>query len=192
MSDGASRPPLEAWAGELELEVVARGGSAADPAYTIDLVLDGRRRFDLRVTVAWVDGVGTSVWAYYGPEEMEIPKRVLRTMLRANYDHPFMKFALTDDDRPMLMAELGQRHDRDDLARALVRMTVLADRLLEPTASAVADRGILPDWTDRRGRNLKLLERYADEVEATMPPWSPPMPAPRRRGLLAQLFGLGR
>jgi len=173
--------------------VIGGGGAPSDPAFSRDVLLDGTRRFDLRATVAWVEGVGLSAWAYYGDEEMEIPKRVYARMLRANYEYPFVKFALTDDDRPMLMAELPPAGlDRAALGRTLVRLTVVADRLLDETASAIADRGHLPDWTGRTPRNEALLAAYRAEVEATMPAWEPAPARPRRRSLLERLLGSNR
>jgi hypothetical protein len=175
------------------VEVVGGGGTSGDAAFSRDLMLDGARRFDLRATVAWVDGVGLSAWAYYGDEEMEVPKRVYARMLRANYEYPFIKFALTDDDRPMLMTELPAAGlDRDALARTLVRFTVVADRLLDETAAAVADRGKLPDWSGRTPRNEALLADHRSEVEAAMPAWEPAPVRPRRRGLLERLLGSNR
>jgi hypothetical protein len=183
-------PPIDRWLGELGLEVV---GTTADPtgrAFSRDVILDGDRRFDLRVTVAWVAGVGCSLWAYYGLEAMEIPKRTFTRMLRANFDYPFVKFAMTDDDRPMLMTELpSSALSRDELGRGLVRLTVVADRLLEETASAVADRGVLPDWSDRASRNPALTAAYRADVEAAMPAWEAPVPRAPRRSLLSRLLG---
>jgi hypothetical protein len=173
--------------------VIGGGGSPGDPAFSRDVLLDGALRFDLRATVAWVEGVGLSAWAYYGDEEMEIPKRIYARMLRANYEYPFVKFALTDDDRPMLMTELPPSGlDREALARTLVRLTVVADRLLDETAAAVADRGSLPDWSGRTPRNAALLAAHREEVEASMPAWEPAPPRPRRRGLLERLIGTNR
>jgi hypothetical protein len=175
------------------VETVGGSGDARGQAFSRDVVLDGARRFDLRVTVAWVAGVGGSLWAYYGPEAMEVPRRVYHRMLRANFDYPFVKFAMADDDRPMLMTELPSAAlDRDELGRGLVRLVTVADRLLEETSGAVADRGILPDWSDRVGRNAQLLAAFGPEVLAAMPDWAPPVPRPRRRGLLARLLGGGR
>jgi hypothetical protein len=170
--------------------VIAAAGSPDDAAFSRDLVVDGDRRHDLRITVAWVDGVGISLWAYYGLEAMEIPKRIYARMLRANFDYPYVKFALTDDDRPMLMTELPTAGvDRDELGRGIVRLAVVADRLLEETAHAVADRGVLPDWSGRQSRNRPLMRTYRAEVEAAMPSWDPPAPVRRRRGLLTRLLG---
>ena len=186
---GADAPPIDRWLKELGVEVVATSG-VASAAFSRDLVLDGLRRYDLRITVAWVAGLGCSLWAYYGLEAMEIPKRLYARMLRANFDYPYVKFALTDDDRPMLMTELPSAAlDRDELGRGLVRLVVVADRLLEETAHAVADRGVLPDWSDRIGRNPELIAAYRAEVESAMPAWEPPVPRVRRRGLLSRMLG---
>jgi hypothetical protein len=186
-------PPIERWLAELGLEVVGATGAPTGDAFSRDVIVDGERRFDLRVTVAWVAGVGCSLWAYYGMEEMEIPKKTYWRMLRANFDYAFVKFAMTDDDRAMLMTELPSAGlDRDELGRGLVRLVLVSDRLLEETATAVADRGVLPDWSGRVGRNPGLLRAYRAEVEAAMPDWSPPQPPRPRRGLFTRLVGGAR
>jgi len=170
--------------------VVASGDDSSDVALTRDIVLDGERRHDLRVTIAWVAGIGLSLWGYYGMEQMEIPRRVLLRMLRANFDYPYVKFAMTDDDRPMLLTELPTAAlTRDELGRGLVRLAIIADRLLDETAHAVADRGVLPDWSGREGRNRELLAAYRTNVEEVMPAWEPPPPARPPRGFLARLLG---
>lgn len=183
-------PPIDRWLSDLGLEVI---GSSTDPsgqALSRDVVVDGQRRFDLRVTVAWVAGIGCSLWAYYGLEAMEIPKRTYARMLRANFEYAFVKFGVTDDDRPMLMTELpSSALDRDELGRGLVRLAIVADRLLEETATAVADRGVLPDWSGRVSRNPELMAAYRVEVESAMPAWAPPTPRVRRRSILSRLLG---
>ncbi len=188
MSEDA--PPIDRWLRELGLEVVASTSDPGGQVLSRDVVIDGRRRFDLRVTVAWVVGLGGSLWAYYGFEGMEIPKRVYARMLRANFDYPYVKFALTDDDRPMLMTELPSAAlDRDELGRGIARLAIVADRLLDETAVAVADRGQLPDWSGRTSRNAELLTAYGPEVESAMPAWQPAPAKARRRGLIARMLG---
>jgi hypothetical protein len=183
-------PAIDTWLDELGLVVVDAADAPGGEAISRDLVLDGRRRLDLRVTVAWVAGVGGSLWAYYGLEAMEIPKRTFGRMLRANFEYPFVKFAMTDDDRPMLMTELPSAAlNRDELGRGLARLLIVADRLLEETAPAVADRGVLPDWAGRDRHNVALLERYGPEVESAMPAWEPPARRAPRRGLIARILG---
>ena len=93
----------------------------------------------------------------------------------------------------MLMTELPPTGiDRDALAQALVRLTIVADRLVEETATAIADRGTLPDWTGRTARNEALLATHRAEVEATMPAWEPPVARPRRRSLIERVLGTNR
>ena len=188
--NGAVPPPIDAWLRELEVEVIGASGVPDSEAISRDVMLDGERRFDLRVTIAWVAGIGISLWAYYGLEAMEIPRRILHRMLRANFDYPFVKFAMTDDDRPMLVTELpASAMSREELARGLVRLTIVADRLLEETASAVADRALLPDWSGRMPRNPRLLAAHRMELEGEMPLWQPPLPRRPRRNLLGWLRG---
>lgn len=188
MTDDA--PAIDRLLDELGLEIVGGADGPEGHSLSRDVIIDGRRRFDLRVTVAWVAGIGCSLWAYYGLEAMEIPKGVYGRMLRANFDYAHVKFAVTDDDRPMLMTELPTAVvDRDELGRGLARLAIVADRLLDDTAAAVADRGVVPDWSGRASRNPALLERYAAEVEAAMPAWAPAPPKQRRAGLLARIIG---
>jgi hypothetical protein len=165
-------PPIDAWLAELGLEAVGAGTAPHDLALSRDVILDGERRFDLRVTVAWAAGLGLHLWGYYGLDAMELPRRTLLRLLGANAELPFVKFAVTEEDRPMLITELPPvAVTRDELGRALARLVVVADRLLEETAPAVADRGRLPNWSGRVGRNPELLARYRDEVVAAMPAW---------------------
>jgi hypothetical protein len=103
-------------------------------------------------------------------DAMELPRRTLLRLLGANAEFPFVKFAVTEEDRPMLISELPPAAvDRDELGRGLTRLLIVADRLLEDTAPAIADRGRLPDWGGRVGRNPRLLSRYRAEVEAALP-----------------------
>jgi hypothetical protein len=167
-------PPLDNWLADLGLETVSQTAALRDEALSRDVILDGERRFDLRVTIAWVAGMGLHLWGYYGPDAMELPRRTLLRLLGANAEFPFVKFAVTEEDRPMLIAELPPSAvDRDELGRALARMVLVADRLVHDTAPAIADRGRLPDWTGRVSRNRQLMDRYREEVESTMPEWAP-------------------
>ena len=100
-------------------------------------------------------------------------------MLRANYDYPFVKFAMTDDDRPMLMTELPPVDlDREALGPHLVRLTIVADRLLDETAAAVADRGSLPDWSGRTPGMRRCWRPIETRSRRACRPGSPHRPVP--------------
>ena len=73
--------------------------------------------------------------------------------------------------------------------RPVETLTIVADRLLEETAFAVADRALLPDWNGRLPRNPRLLAAHRMEVEGEMPLWQPPLPRRPRRNLLGWLRG---
>ena len=66
-------PPLDDWLADLGLETVSRTAALRDDALSRDVILDGERRFDLRVTIAWVAGMGLHLWGYHGPDAMELP-----------------------------------------------------------------------------------------------------------------------
>ena len=76
-------PPLDDWLADLGL-TVSRTAALAREALSRDVILDGERRFDLRVTIAWVAGMGLHLWGYYGPDAMELPRRTLLRLLGAN------------------------------------------------------------------------------------------------------------
>ena len=121
---------------------------------------------------------------------MEIPKRVYARMLRANFDYPYVKFALTDDDRPMLMTELPTAAlDRDELGRGLARLAIVADRLLDETATAVADRGLLPDWSGRRAGTRRSSRRTAPRSSRRCRPGSPAAARAAPRVAVARVLG---
>src|ERR671913_745343 len=71
-----------------------------------DLVLDGRRRFDLRVTVILDPSFALICWAHYAPPISDLPRKSYRKLLRWNDEFPFAKFSIGEDERPLLAVEL--------------------------------------------------------------------------------------
>ena len=99
-------PAVDGWLAELVIEVVAAAGGPGDAALTRDLLAGRTAPLESAGDRYLGCRVGVSLWAYYGLEEMKVRRRVLLRMLRANYESPFAKFAITDEDGPMLMTEL--------------------------------------------------------------------------------------
>ncbi len=130
-----------------------------------DLRLDGRRRFDIPVTVVLDPGVGAFVWLHVAPPIGDGLRRSYRKMLRWNDEFPFVKFSLTTDDRPIAAVEIPPgRLDRDALGLGIARLLAICDLLLEETAEWIWIGGRVPDPGARVGRQADLLERYADRL----------------------------
>jgi hypothetical protein len=154
---------IEAWLAELDLGPVER--LQRESVASWDLRLDGRRRFDLRVTVILDPSTAVVVWAHLAPPIAHTFRVSYRRLLRWNDELPFVKFALTDDDRPVLTAEIPlDRLDRDELGLAIARVLAVCDLLLEEMAGWAWVGGRIPDWSGRTSRQAGLLDRYAERL----------------------------
>lgn len=170
---GAASPAdVERWLTDLGLEPIDRADR--DGVASWDLVLDGRRRFDLRVTVILEPSLALICWAHLAPPINDMFRKSYRKLLRWNDEFPFAKFGVSEDERPLLAVELpiDQLHagDRPDaLGLALARIVGIADRLLEDTASWLWIGGRRPDQSDRVCRNLTFLQRFDERLAELAP-----------------------
>ena len=151
---------VERWLRELGLEAVERADR--DGITSWDLELDGRRRFGLRVTVILEPTVGLLCWAHYAPPINDMFRRSYRKLLRWNDELPFVKFAVAEDERPILSAELPlDGAGVDDLGLALARIVAVSDRLLDESADWLWRGGKRPaGYGETPPRNQALLSRY--------------------------------
>lgn len=162
-ASGPSPSRIEGWLAELDLGPAER--LERESLASWDLRLDGRRRFDLRVTVILDPSTGVVVWTQLAPPIAHTFRVSYRRLLRWNDELPFVKFALTDDDRPVLTAEIPlDRLDRDELGLAIARVLATCDLLLEETAGWAWVGGRVPDWSGRTSRQAGLFERYAERL----------------------------
>jgi hypothetical protein len=154
---------VEGWLAELRLGSTERAEREGVTAW--DLELDGRRRFDVRVTVILDPGLGLIAWVHFAPPLGDSLRRTYRTLLRWNDEFPFVKFSVAEDGRPTMSSEIPLRHlDRDELGLALARSLAICDALLPETARWLWIGGRIPDPGNRRPRNEGLLARYADRL----------------------------
>ncbi len=154
---------VERWLSDLGLEPVDR--AERDGITSWDLVLDGRRRFDLRVTVIHDPALALICWAHFAPPIGDMFRKSYRKLLRWNDEFPFAKFGIGEDERPLLAIELPiERITRDEgeeaLGLALARIVAIADRLLEESAGWLWIGGRMPDQSGRTRRNAAFLDRY--------------------------------
>ena len=157
------RADVERWLDELGLVPLARADR--DGVTSWDLRLDGRRRFDLPVTVILDPSLALICWVHFAPPIGDAYRKSFRRLLRWNDEFPFVKFSLAEDDRPVLASEIPLRSaDRDELGLALARSLVIADQLLEESAGWLWIGGRIPDQAGRASRGAALIARYAGRL----------------------------
>ena len=114
------------------------------------------------MTVILDPATAAVVWVHLAPPIADSFRVSYRKLLRWNDEFPFVKFALTDDDRPVLTVEIPvDRLDRDELGLAIARVLAICDLLLEETARWAWIGGRIPDWSGRASRQAGLFGRYA-------------------------------
>ncbi len=163
---GAAAPSpiqVDGWLSDLGLEAIER--IEREGVTSWDLVLDGRRRFDIRVTLILDPALACIAWVHYAPPLTDGFRRSYRKLLRWNDEYPFAKFAISTDERPVLSAELPiERMDRDALGLALARLLALCDVLADESAAWIWSDGKVPPANGRVSRQLGLFARYANEL----------------------------
>jgi Putative bacterial sensory transduction regulator len=154
---------VERWLDDLGLEAGARADR--DGVTSWDLRLDGRRRFDLPVTVILDPHLALICWVHFAPPIADAYRKSYRKLLRWNDEYPFVKFSLAEDERPVLATEIPvEAASREELGLALARSLAIADELLEESAGWLWIGGRIPDHGDRVSRGAPLLVRFADRL----------------------------
>jgi len=154
---------VERWLGELGLTPETR--TEREGLTSWDLRLDGRRRFDLPVTIILDPRLALISWVHYAPPIGDSLRKSYRRLLRWNDEFPFAKFSLAEDGRPVLMAELPIASvDRDTLGLALARALAISDQLLEESADWLWIGGRIPDTSARTSRGAARIDRYAAQL----------------------------
>jgi len=156
---------VEAWLTELGLEPLERADREGVTSW--DLVLDGRRRAALRVTLILDPTLALICWAHYAPPINDSFRKSFRKLLRWNDELPFVKFSIGDDERPLLVAELpAATVDVDALGLALARELAVADRFLDESIDWLKGGGwpTTPVADGAEGPGSRLLDRYADSL----------------------------
>src|SRR3954451_14206168 len=163
---------VERWLADLGLEPVERADR--DGISSWDLVLDGRRRFDLRVTVILDPALAVICWAHYAPPINDMFRKSYRKLLRWNDEFPFAKFSVGEDERPLLAVELPiAAVDADALGLAIARILGIADRLLEESKDWLWIGGRIPNLEGHVSANAAFLDRYAARLPELSAPSEP-------------------
>ncbi len=162
---------VERWLTDLGLEPIER--AERDGIASWDLVLDGRRRLDLRVTIILEPSLALICWAHFAPPINDMFRKSYRRLLRWNDEFPFAKFSVGEDERPLLAVEIpiialgsssgaaGDRAAAEMLGTALARIVGIADRLFDESRDWLWIGGRMPDTSGRTRRNPAFVARFA-------------------------------
>lgn len=154
---------VDAWLADLGLEVIDRG--ERDGVTSWDLRLDGQRRADIRLTIILDPGAVVLLWVHFAPPLNDSFRVSYRQFLRWNDELPFVKFALSADDRPVLTSELAAEGlDRDGLGVAVGRLLAICDLTLDRSVAWLYPGQKQAPAMGRPSRQASLFERYADEL----------------------------
>jgi hypothetical protein len=163
---------VEAWLGELGLAPIERADRETVTSW--DLVLDGRRRARLRITLILDPSLALICWAHFAPPITDAFRVSYRKLLRWNDELPFVKLSVGEDERPLLVAEIPIAHaTRDALGLAIARQLAVADRLHADASGWLKAGGwpIDPPPPARLdGPGLRLVARYAAELAELLEP----------------------
>ena len=154
---------VDAWLDELGLEAIDRG--ERDGVTSWDLRLDAQRRPDIRLTIILDPDSMVLLWAHFAPPLNDSFRVSYRQFLRWNDELPFVKFALSADDRPVLTSELtADGLDRDALGLAVGRLLAVCDLTLDRSVVWLYPGQKKAPAMGRPSRQAALFERYADEL----------------------------
>ncbi len=120
---------MDAWLASFGLRPVSR--VERDTATAWDLLLDGRRRLGLRITVILQPGLGLIVWLPWAPPLRDNQRRAYQQLLQWNDELPFVKFGLDAELRPVLSVEIApEAAGPRSLGLAIARVLAVCDHLV--------------------------------------------------------------
>ena len=160
---------IEGWLAELDLAPLER--AERDGVSSWDFVLDGRRRGDIRLTLILDPARAALLWVHFAPPLNDSFRVSYRQFLRWNDELPFVKFALSDDDRPVLTSELVvEGLDRDRLGVAVARLLAVCDLTLDRSVVWLFPGARSAPPLGRPSRQAALFDRYAAELAELLGP----------------------
>jgi len=154
---------VDQWLAQLGIEPLAR--AEREGVVSWDLVLDGRLRHDIRLTLILDPDLALVGWVHFAPPLADTFRKSYERFLRWNDELPFAKFALSEDLRPILTSELPvERLDIDSLGLTVARLLAICDLLLNDSVRWLWPGAKQAPPTDRASRQAALLDRYGPEL----------------------------
>lgn len=119
----------------------------------------------MRVTLILDPQLALVGWVHFAPPLPDSFRKSYRQFLRWNDELPFVKFALSADERPVLSAELpASSVDCDATGLMLARLVAVCDLLLDESIRWLWPGAKAAPIPEGPGRNERLLDRYAIEL----------------------------
>jgi hypothetical protein len=161
---------IDGWLRELGLEALERADREGIASW--DLLIDGRRRHDIRLTLILDPAVALVAWVHYAPPLADSFRKSYRQFLRWNDELPFVKFALSADERPVLASEVPAAEvSRDALGLTVARLVTICDLLFDDSVRWLWHGAKAPPQPPPGpSPHAAVLDRYADQLaELTAP-----------------------
>jgi hypothetical protein len=165
---------IDEWLAQFSLPVLER--EQREGATSWDVILDGRKRRALRVTLILVPAVALVAWAHLAPPISDNFRKTYRQLLRWNDELPFAKFAVSHDERPILTVEMPLTGglDADAVGRLLARVLAIADLIHDESLELMGElrrrHAKLAAESEADPAGVALLERFAADLEEVSPP----------------------
>jgi hypothetical protein len=159
---------IEEWLAALGLVPIDR--AERDGITSWDLVLDGLRRPDIRITIILDPARVLLLWVHFAPPINDSFRVSYRQFLRWNDELPFVKFALSEDDRPVLASELVAEVDLDTLGMAICRLLAVCDLTYERSLVWLVPGAREMPAMPHPSRQRALFERYASQLAELLGP----------------------
>ena len=160
---------IDEWLAQFGLTPVER--EEREGATSWDVILDGRKRRGLRVTLILAPAVALIAWVHLAPPISDNFRKTYRQLLRWNDELPFAKFAVSNDERPILTLEvpLTGSLDADTVGRLLARALAIADLIHDDAIDLMGElrrRHIkVAAESEPSPAGVALQERYAADLE---------------------------
>ena len=123
------------------------------------------------MTLILAPAVALIAWAHLAPPISDNFRKTYRQLLRWNDELPFAKFAVSNDERPILTLEvpLNGKLDADTVGRLLARALAIADLIHDDSIDLMGElrrRHVkVAAESEASPAGVALLDRYATDLE---------------------------
>jgi hypothetical protein len=133
-------------------------------------VLDGRQRRGLRVTLILDPALALVCWVHFSPPLSDNFRKTYRQLLRWNDELPFVRFALSEDERPVLTVEEPVAGlSRDSVGLLVARVVAVSDMVHVPALALMGElrrkHAALAAANEPDPAGVTLLERYSAQLQ---------------------------